>query len=216
MWYEVRFYPACWQAFRSAFFPKPAKANWPTSNRDHIWYESGTNNKQLQLWQLQFFYRISSWLSLSHNSALRSGELASHGAALWRYGQIKASALAADASFKRLIHRIVYHQRNRYMCQHCFQKISFQTKVIYFPTSNKKKIRIWGMNLICSKAAFHWSDSAKAFNYELRFLHFKSFLSCQNGIKKLLYKYGSNKVTKHPAWVTWFFPNQVIIRIRRS
>lgn len=164
MWREVKFYPACCQAFKSAFFSTIVKTNWPGSNEDYLWYESSTTNKKLQLWRPQFFYRISSWLLLSHNSALWSREPASHGTAVWHYDQVKASALDADISFKRLIHRIVYHQRSRYMCQQCYQEINFQTTVIFFPTSNKK-VRIWGMNLICSKAAFYWSDSAKAFKW---------------------------------------------------
>lgn len=35
--------------------------------------------------------------------------------------------------------------------------------------------------------------------YELHLLHFKSFLSCQNGSKKLLYKYVSKNLTKYSA-----------------
>lgn len=143
----------------SFFFPKIAKANWPSSREDYLWYESGTNNKQLQL---QCCYRTSSWLLLAHNSTLWRREPASHGTTVWRYDQIKASALDADTSSKRLVDRIVCHQRNRYTCQHSYQEINLQTKIIFFPTSNKK-LRIWGMNLICTKAAFHWSESAKAF-----------------------------------------------------
>lgn len=72
----------------------------------------------------------------------------------------KSSALDTDTAFKRLIHSVIYHQRNRYMCQPCYQKDNFQTK----PTSNKK-LRIGSTNLICSKDAFHLSGSAKAFKW---------------------------------------------------
>lgn len=72
----------------------------------------------------------------------------------------KSRALDIDTPFKRLIHSIIYHQRNRYMCQPCCQKDNFQTK----PTSNKK-LRIGNMNVICSKDDFHLSDSAKAFKW---------------------------------------------------
>lgn len=56
------------------------------------------------------------------------------------------------------------------------------------------------MNLSCSKDGFIWVTVQKhSSGYELHFLHFESFSSCQNGIKKFPYKYGSNNLTKHPA-----------------
>lgn len=78
MWYEVKFYPAQCQAFESVFFTKITKANEPSYKEDYLWCEPSTNNQQLQLWKLQFFHRISPWLLLSCNSALRSREAASY------------------------------------------------------------------------------------------------------------------------------------------
>lgn len=55
------------------------------------------------------------------------------------------------------------------MCQPCYQEDSFQTK----PTSNKK-LRIGNMNLICSKDAFHLSDSAKTIQVGMNYISYIS------------------------------------------
>lgn len=139
IWHEAKFYPSHCQAFKPTFFQKIEKANGPSSNEDFLWYETSTNNKQLQL--QQFFYRISSWLVLSHISALWSRDPVPHRISVWHYDQVKASALDQGTSFKRLIHEIVYHQRNRYMYQHCYREIHFQTKVIFNLRYKTKNLR---------------------------------------------------------------------------